>query len=167
MKTKNFLFVLFILLLYSCSPQEDIVTFYGEDTLSKEMIVSTTINEELQNSFNSSVTIDLLDSKFFEKYIDHLIELKATSIKISITDYNYGIVNSKLEMGNDLLIDNCIDEISQSEGSITITDPEVLGNISNRLMYKHKIPFILSGSSRFSDTFTVSISVTFNGVFGD
>lgn len=167
MKTKNILFILIIPLLFSCMQQEDTVTFYSEDSLSKEMIVSTISNGELQSTVKSSVTLDLMDSEFFENYINQLILLEITSIQITMVDYDYGMMNTKLEVDNYLLLENGIDEIDQNGGSIIIEDPIITEHISNILADNHQLNFVLSGNSVSLDTFTISVTISFNGVFVD
>jgi hypothetical protein len=147
--------------------QEDTVTFYSEDSLSKEMIVSTISNGELQSTVKSSVTLDLMDSEFFENYINQLILLEITSIQITMVDYDYGMMNTKLEVDNYLLLENGIDEIDQNGGSIIIEDPIITEHISNILADNHQLNFVLSGNSVSLDTFTISVTISFNGVFVD
>lgn len=167
MKTVHFLFALIIPFLFSCIQQEDTVTFYSEDSISKEMIISTMLDGELQSSVHSSVTLDLMDSDFFENYINQLVLLEITSIKVSIIDYDYGLVNTNLELGNYPLLENGMDEIGQNGGLLIIKDSTVLDHISNILTNKHEIPFVFSGDGVSPDTFTLSISITFQGVFVD
>ncbi len=76
-------------------------------------------------------------------------------------------MNTKLEVDNYLLLENGIDEIDQNGGSIIIEDPIITEHISNILADNHQLNFVLSGNSVSLDTFTISVTISFNGVFVD
>lgn len=163
MKAKYLLFILSIVLLSSCYPRENIVTFFDEETLSKEMTLSTMIDGKMKNSIDSSVDINLLDSDFFERYIGGLIDLEVTSIEVTISGYNNGVTNSKIKLGNTLLTSN----IDENNKPININSSYKLDDISRELLHRLSIPFTFSGDCNSADTFKVSVSITFKGIFED
>ncbi len=125
------------------------------------MILSTMIDGEIQNSINSSIPISLLDSEFFGQYIEHLIELEVTSIVVTISGYDNGVTNSEIKLGNTILENNIDDSVT----SINIVNSYKLEDVSQELLNSHSIPFTFSGDSISVDTFQVSVTITFKGVF--
>jgi hypothetical protein len=154
--------MLCISLLSSCYPEASVV-FYGEDTLSKELIISKTIDGVTQNSINSSIPISLLESDFFEQYIENLIELEVTSIEVAIAGHDHGVASSEIRLGNVLLENN----MHHVNGSIHIVDSYKLKDVSRELLDHHTIPFIFSGDCASEETFEVVVKISFKGVFED
>lgn len=134
MKVKYLFFSLCMLLLTSCFPNENTITYFNEETLVKEMKLSTMIED--------------------------LVELEVTSIKVIISGYNDWVTNSKIKLGNTILAS------SVKEKSISVSKLSMLENVSQEFFDKHNIPLLFSGYCNSADTFKVSISITFKGVFG-
>lgn len=163
MKAKYPLIIFFIALFSSCSPNENIVTFIGEETLSKEMTLSTMLDGHMLNSINSSTLVSLQDSEFFKQHLKSLIELKVTSIELLMSGYNNGLSNPEIRLGNTLIESGMNDSIQ----SIKVTSPNKLDQISQEMMQRHTLPLVFSGNCASADTFEVSVQITLKGEFVD
>lgn len=111
----------------------------------------------------SEKQVDLLESETFRKYILNIVELNVTQIDITIEDYDQGVSNPNLKLGNSLNFDN----LPLVNGVFKITDEQLLSNISNELLLNHIINFSFSGDAVANDLFNISISISLEGVFTD
>lgn len=161
MKATHFIFGLSIALFYSCYETEGITTFYNDDTLTKEMIATTQMAGEMQYAVNSTTTLNLMDSDYFKRYAECLIDLEVTAIEIKVLDYYDGLENAQVSLGNTVLT-NCT---NNNQTTITIKDKEMLENISNEWLKFLDLPLEFSGTCNSQASFRVATKVTFKGTF--
>lgn len=163
MKKKLLLLFAVAILVVSCNPRENIVTFYLDNEISKQLVLNASVGDLGSSFVFSEKDLDLLESETFKTYFENIVELEVTSINITISGYDQSIANPIIKIGNSITIQN----IPIINGSFKIQDVQLLNNISNELLSHQIVPFSFEGQSTAQDSFNVSVQVSLKGVFTD
>ena len=163
MKKKLLLLFAVAILAVSCNPRENIVTFYLDNEISKQLVLNASVGDLGSSFVFSEKDLDLLESETFKTYFENIVELEVTSIDITVSGYDQSVSNPVIRIGDFIMFDN----ISMSNGSFKIQDAQMLQNISNELLNHQIVPFSFEGQSTAQDSFNVSVQVSLKGVFTD
>lgn len=151
------------LLFASCNARENIVTFYLDNEISKELVLDATIGESGSGLVFSEKNLDLLESETFRRYFLNIVELEVTSLSFTISDYDQGVDNPTLSIGNSIEIN----DLQMVNGSFQVNDNRALQRLSDELLSQLIIPFSFEGNAVSEDSFNVSVSISLKGVFTD
>ena len=155
---KIFCVVGIVSLFFSCSSQDDNVTFFINNELNSSLTINGSGNE-LNSRVFKNTSLDLTSSESYEKYIRRLTDVQITKLNCSFQNYQGSITNGKIYIDNILLGD------FNSNDQMDITNETILNLISNRFLEKTVLDFYFIGESDTRHHLTVNVELEIKGTF--
>lgn len=147
--------------LFSCTSQEEAVTFFIDNQMNENLIIQR-VNSENNTTADiyRQVPLDLRASESYDKYIGRLRDLDIRNFRFSFEDYQGQILNGQVYL-EDILLGDFQDQMNE----ITIEDEQMIQRIEELFLERTELDLIFIGESQSDHFLSVEINIEMKGTF--